>query len=188
MKRTIYNDLIEKLQDVKVLQQRTALSPDAEIIEFADIPDHPSKPNLKKNLLLGAFLGLVIGFGMALMMSMSSGKETYSETDYSAQSPERRATPRSKADNMVTCAVVGEEKELVCWSKNIGRSGMKIVTKEKLQRNNILEFKIRRDKMKPIVGNGVVVWTSPVALNGNSEYAAGVKFYDLELDINKEIC
>ncbi len=187
MKRGIYTDLIQKLQESKVLKQRTNMLPDAEIIEFSDTPKSPSKPNVMKNLLLGGLLGLTIGFGMVLVSLTSSEKKVDAEDDF-AQGTERRADGRSKSANMVTCTVVGEKKELVCWSKDIGRSGMKIVTKEKLQRNNILEFEIRRDKMKPIIGNGVVVWTAPVVVNsGNSEYAAGVKFYDLELDIKNKM-
>ena len=186
MKRKIYSDLTEKLQALKILKLRTSMLPDAEIIEFADVPDSPIKPNLLKNLLLGGLVGLIIGFGMALALSISSGEEVKAEQD-SPQVTERRSSPRTETYNKVMCTVVGEKREYDCWGKNIGRSGMKIITNKKLQRNNILKFEIHCNKMKPIVGNGIVVWSSPVSVGGISEYAAGVKFYDLELDINNDI-
>ena len=186
MKRAIYSDLMGNLQDLKVLQQRTLLLHDAEIIEFAGVPDSPIKPNLLKNLLLSGLVGLTIGFGMALAFSISFGEEVKAEQD-SPQVTERRSSPRTETYNKVMCTVVGEKREYDCWGKNIGRSGMKIITNKKLQRNNILKFEIHCNKMKPIVGNGIVVWSSPVSVGGISEYAAGVKFYDLELDINNDI-
>ncbi|MCG2711062.1 MAG: PilZ domain-containing protein [Candidatus Omnitrophica bacterium] len=187
MKRGIYSDLMGKLQVLKVLKQRTNMLPDSEIIEFADTPNYPAKPNLLKNLLLGVLLGLTIGFAMAFISSSSFVPEIKTEYDF-GHGTERRSSERTKTSSKITCTIVGEKEEYDCWGRDIGRSGMKIITTKKLQRNNILEFEIHRDKMKPIVGNGVVVWTEPVSVNGcNSEYAAGVKFYDLELDIKNSM-
>lgn len=184
MNRKIFSDLNEKLHSLKILKLRTTMIPDIEIIEVAEVPTTPIKPDLVKNLLLGLLVGLTIGFGMAIASSVSVVQSSEESGHYSDQFTERRASERTKTSNKITCSVVGEDKEYDCWGKDIGRSGMKIITPKKLQRNNILEFEIHRDKMKPIVGNGVVVWSSPVAVNGsNNEYAAGVKFYDLELDI-----
>ena len=186
MKRLIYTDLMQKLQESKVLRQRTNMLSDAEIIEFADVPDAPVKSNLLRNILLSGLVGLTIGFGMALAFSTLSVQEVEPENNF-GQVTERRLSPRTKTSNKVTCTVVGEKKEYDCWGKNIGRSGMRIITNKKLQRNNILKFEIHRDKLKPIVGNGIVVWSSPVSVGGISEYAAGVKFYDLKLDVNNDI-
>jgi len=186
MKRSIYSDLMEKLQEVRVLQHRTRLLPDAEIIELAEVPAQPAKPSLLKNLLLGLVAGLTMGFALALMFSVSAQTEDKSEAK-KLQDIERRTSRRTKSAHKVTCSVVGEKKEYVCWSNDVGSAGMKIITDEKLKENNILKFEIHRDKMKPIVGNGMVVWTSPVSKNGsNNSYASGIKFYDVELDINKE--
>ncbi len=186
MKRAIYSDLLGKLQDLKVLKQRTGMSPDAEIIEFADVPEDPTKPNLMVNLLLAALLGLTVGFALALIYSVSSSDKLKPEQDF-GQDIERRSSQRIKASNSVTYTVVGENTEIVSQAKDVSRSGMKIISTEKLEPDNILEFAIQRDKMKPIAGNGVVVWTSPVSsAKGDTKYASGIKFYDLELDITKK--
>ncbi|MFH1063131.1 MAG: Wzz/FepE/Etk N-terminal domain-containing protein [Candidatus Omnitrophota bacterium] len=186
MKRAVYSDLMAKLQELRLLQQRTDMLPDAEIIESADIPEQPTKPNLLKNLLLGLIVGITIGFALAMMFSVAYSEEDKSEQIID-QDKERRLSPRTKTYNKVTCSVVGEKKEHICWSNDVSSSGMKIISNEKLKENNILKFEIHRDKMKPIVGNGMVVWTSPIAIKGNNNgYASGVKFYDVELDINNK--
>ncbi|MBU1086833.1 MAG: PilZ domain-containing protein, partial [Candidatus Omnitrophica bacterium] len=186
MKRAVYSDLMAKLQEVRILQQRTSMLPDAEIIEFAEVPEQPISPNLLKNLLLGLIMSMTIGFALVLMFSASTQVEDKSAKS-KEQEIERRASQRAKTYNKVTCSVVGEKKEYVCWSNDVGTSGMKIITDKKLKENNLLEFEIHRDNLKPIIGNGMVVWTSPVSINGSKNgYASGIKFYDVNLDIHKK--
>jgi len=186
MKRAVYSDLMAKMQDLRVLKQRTSLLPDAEIIEFADTPENPASPNLIKNLLLGLVVGITIGFALALMFSVATQPKEYI-TAYDHNAKERRDAGRIKTNNKIKCSVVGEKKEHICSSSDISSSGMKIISNEKLNQNDVLKFEIHNNKMKPIAGNGTVVWTQPIDINGeNNGYASGIKFYDIQLDINKK--
>ncbi len=186
MKRAVYSDLMAKMQELRVLKQRTSLLPDAEIIEFADTPEHPASPSLIKNLLLGLIVGLTVGFALALMFSVSAQPKEHIEA-YDHNGKERRDSARTKTSNKIKCRVVGEKKEHICWSSDMSSSGMKVISNQKLNQNDVVKFEIQQDKANPIAGNGTVVWTSPAVVNGkNNGYAAGIKFYDIQLDINKK--
>lgn len=186
MKRAVYSDLMVKIQELRILQQRTNLLPEAEIIESAVTATQPAKPSLLKNLLLGLVAGITIGFALAMIFSVSNQSEV-KLAQKSVQDKERRISPRIKTSNKVSCNVVGEKKEHICWSDDVSSSGMKIITNEPLKENKLVEFEIHRDKQAPIMGNGMVVWTTPVAMDGkNNRYASGVKFYDVKLDINNK--
>lgn len=186
MKRAVYSDLMVKIQELRILQQRTNLLPEAEIIESAVIATQPAKPSLLKNLLLGLVAGITIGFALAMMFSVSNQGEV-EVAQKTVQNKERRIAPRIKTSNKVSCSVVGEKKEHICWSDDVSSSGMKIITNEPLKENKLVEFEIHRDKQQPIMGNGMVVWTTPVSMDGkNNRYASGVKFYDVKLDINNK--
>jgi capsular exopolysaccharide synthesis family protein len=55
-------DQISKLQTLQALQ-----TGNAELVQRADAPDSPSSPQTTRNTILGAFLGLLVGGGLALL-------------------------------------------------------------------------------------------------------------------------
>ena len=182
------NNLLQQQGELKVYSKRIQASPDIVVLESAQTPEKPISPNLLVNLFLGALCGLTIGSAVAIMLPVSEKKNVVSLEKGYDQFTEKRSSPRSKTSNKITYTVIGEkDKQYTCWSKDIGRSGMKIISEEALKKNSILKFKIHRDNVKPIKGNGVIVWSSPVSEKiKDAGYVAGVKFYDVELDVRKK--
>ncbi len=62
----IYSMLMEKYEDAKIAEKSKIGN--VRIIEEANIPDRPIKPNKKMNYLIGLVLGLGLGFGAALLI------------------------------------------------------------------------------------------------------------------------
>ncbi len=186
-KRKMVNDLLRQQGELKIYSQRIQVTPDIVVLEPAETPEKPISPSLFINLFLGALCGLTIGSAIAIMLPVCEKEENiYGQKKYE-HITEKRSSPRFKTSNKITYTVIGEkDKQYTCWSKDIGRSGMKVISEEALKKDSILEFKIHRGKVKPIKGNGVVVWSSPVSEKAKgSGYVAGVKFYDVELDIKE---
>jgi polysaccharide biosynthesis transport protein len=64
--KELYNTLITKIKEQNVAEQ--AQSVKVWVIEKANIPEDPAKPNKKRNLLLGVVLALFSGVGIAFFL------------------------------------------------------------------------------------------------------------------------
>jgi polysaccharide biosynthesis transport protein len=64
--KTLYDSVLERFKQINI----TAGIPPANvsILDRAEIPRYPSKPNKKLNLMLGALMGLMGGLGLALVL------------------------------------------------------------------------------------------------------------------------
>ena len=61
----IYSDLLKRSQEIEV--GRVMALGNTDVVELADTPLLPVKPNVPLNLALGILLGLVVGIGLALL-------------------------------------------------------------------------------------------------------------------------
>ncbi|MFH2145338.1 MAG: GumC family protein [Candidatus Omnitrophota bacterium] len=64
----VYQDLLNNQLDLKIYRKKSNLLSDMEVIEPAEMPEEPIRPNLLLNLILGTFVGLCIGCSLALLM------------------------------------------------------------------------------------------------------------------------
>ncbi|MDX9787063.1 MAG: polysaccharide biosynthesis tyrosine autokinase [Desulfobacterales bacterium] len=64
--RNLYNALMAKIKEQSVTEQIQTVN--VWVVEEAKTPEFPSSPNIKRNLLLGIFLGLIGGVGLALFL------------------------------------------------------------------------------------------------------------------------
>lgn len=62
---SMYNFILQKLQETRVQEQRELGY--ASIIADASVPAQPVRPQTYRNLILGAFFGLIFGVGLALI-------------------------------------------------------------------------------------------------------------------------
>ena len=69
-KQKVYQDLLNNQLNLKIYQEKSKLISDMEVIEAAEMPKKPIRPNLLLNLLLGAFVGLCTGCSLALLMPL----------------------------------------------------------------------------------------------------------------------
>ena len=63
----LYNFLLQKQQEAKIAQASTISS--VEVIDPALAPETPVRPNRKRSMALGLFLGLMLGCGVAFLLS-----------------------------------------------------------------------------------------------------------------------
>ena len=61
----LYTFVIEKLQETRIREQSELGY--AEVLQPAWIPEFPFKPNTRRNLVLGLFLGVLLGSGLVLL-------------------------------------------------------------------------------------------------------------------------
>jgi len=59
----IYSMLLERLQEARITEASKV--GDIHIVDLADIPHSPIKPNKTRNIILGVILGLALGIGLA---------------------------------------------------------------------------------------------------------------------------
>nr|MDJ0773406.1 polysaccharide biosynthesis tyrosine autokinase [Mastigocoleus sp. MO_167.B18] len=64
--RSTYEQLLKRLQEVELVENQNVGN--AKILSEAEIPIKPVHPRIILNLLLGGFLGVVIGIGIALLV------------------------------------------------------------------------------------------------------------------------
>ena len=62
----IYSMLLEKREEVRITEAGKV--GDVQVIDYADEPIRPIKPNKRKNMAVGLFLGLAIGVGLAFFL------------------------------------------------------------------------------------------------------------------------
>lgn len=68
----LYVTLVEKLQEARIAEQSELGYVD--IIDEAIVPDAPVRPRTKLNLIFGAFLGLLLGVGLAFVRNAVDNK------------------------------------------------------------------------------------------------------------------
>jgi capsular exopolysaccharide synthesis family protein len=61
----LYTFVIEKLQETRIREQSKIGY--AEVVHAADVPGTPFKPNVRRNVVLSLFLGLLLGGGLVLL-------------------------------------------------------------------------------------------------------------------------
>jgi capsular exopolysaccharide synthesis family protein len=64
--KQLYESVLERFKEINVAGEIPASN--VSILDRAEIPSRPSKPNKRLNLMLGAFLGLMGGLGLALLL------------------------------------------------------------------------------------------------------------------------
>lgn len=64
--RTLYDALLSKLKEKGITEESHSV--DVWVIEEAQLPEHPTKPNKKRNILLALILGLFGGVGLAFFL------------------------------------------------------------------------------------------------------------------------
>jgi polysaccharide biosynthesis transport protein len=73
-----YQQIFKQLQEVQVLEKQTLGN--TRVISDALVPERPVSPKIALNLLLGGFLGLLLGVGMALVLeAMDKSLKTVEE-------------------------------------------------------------------------------------------------------------
>ncbi len=64
--RNLYNALVAKIKEQNVTEQIQTVN--VWVVEEAKVPEYPSKPNKKRNILLGIILGMFGGVGLAFFL------------------------------------------------------------------------------------------------------------------------
>ena len=64
--KQLYDSVLGRLKEISVTGELPASN--VSILDRAEIPTRPSKPNKRLNLMLGALLGLMGGLGLALLL------------------------------------------------------------------------------------------------------------------------
>jgi capsular exopolysaccharide synthesis family protein len=64
--RSTYEQLLKRLQEVQVIENQNVGN--ARIVSAASVPDKPVAPRILLNLLLGGFVGVMLGFMAALLL------------------------------------------------------------------------------------------------------------------------
>jgi hypothetical protein len=180
LKRRLYEDLLQKQRSLQIFTQRVKRSDDLVVLEPASMPTEPYSPSMQVNLFLGALCGLTFGCGIAIILPYDSKKQQISPL------VDERKAKRYPCSNKVTYTVAGEKGGLrTSYGKDISSTGMSIVGDKILKKNDKLKFNIENPNKDPIKGNGIVIWSSPAFRKGETGgYVAGVKFEDLDLNIN----
>lgn len=182
-KRNMYNDLLEQKADLEIFSQRAKMSSDLKVLEPAITPTMPISPNMLINLLLGALCGLTFGLAIAIMSPLTQDDRVVLKH----KKAEKRLSERYQAGNKVNYVISGEKLiKHACYTKDISKFGMSIVSDDPLEQDSVLKFQIDNSQKNLIDGHGVVVWSSSVPVKGKqSKYISGVKFDDIKLNINK---
>ncbi len=90
--RLLYDGLQQRLQEAGIIAGLHTTS--IHVIDSADIPTYPSSPRIRINVAVGTTLGLMIGFGLALLLeSLDTNLKTMTDIEQTLQMPLLAAIP-----------------------------------------------------------------------------------------------
>lgn len=135
VKEKLYNTLLVKKEEVKIVLQEN--SGNVKIIEHAQIPIFPIKPNKPLNILLGIIVGLMAGFGLAFL------KETIRDTFKNVNEIE------SFSGNNILGSVSLAKTKRMYLEQHYGRQG-EFAESIRMLRTNLL-FYLKDNKIKSFV-------------------------------------
>ena len=98
--RLLYDGLQQRLQEAGIMAGLHTTS--IHIVDNADVPTWPSHPRTRVNLAFGAGVGLLIGFGLALLLeSLDTNLKTMTDIEGTLGLPLLAAIPAVASDDLV---------------------------------------------------------------------------------------
>ena len=98
--RLLYDGLQERLQEASIMAGLHSSS--IHIVDNADIPTYPSHPRTTANMAIGIGSGLVLGFGLALLLEgLDTNLKTMTDIEQALQLPLLAAIPSVDTDELL---------------------------------------------------------------------------------------
>ncbi|MGB6193297.1 MAG: polysaccharide biosynthesis tyrosine autokinase [Terracidiphilus sp.] len=116
--RLLYDGLQQRLQEAGIIAGLHTTS--IHVVDSADIPTYPSSPRTRINAAIGTTLGLMIGFGLALLLeSLDTNLKTMTDIEQTLQMPLLAAIPSVEADELVPSAFreAAVSRGISSWSR-----------------------------------------------------------------------
>lgn len=116
--RLLYDGLQQRLQEAGIIAGLHTTS--IHVVDSADVPTYPSAPRTKINAAIGTTLGLMIGFGLALLLeSLDTNLKTMTDIEQTLQMPLLAAIPSVEADELVPSAFreAAVSRGISSWSR-----------------------------------------------------------------------
>ena len=116
--RLLYDGLQQRLQEAGIIAGLHTTS--IHVIDSADIPTDSSAPRTKVNLAIGTMLGLMLGFGVALLLeSLDTNLKTMTDIEQALQMPLLAAIPAVEEDELIpsTFREAAVSKGTSSWSR-----------------------------------------------------------------------
>lgn len=116
--RLLYDGLQQRLQEAGIMAGLHSTT--IRIVDNADIPTYPSHPRKKVNLAIGMSAGLLLGFGIALLLeSLDTNLKTMSDIERTLQLPLLAAIPAVEAEDLIPARFreAAVSKGAASWSR-----------------------------------------------------------------------
>jgi len=116
--RLLYDGLQQRLQEAGIMAGLHSTS--IRIVDNADIPIYPSHPRKLVNLAIGLSGGVLLGFGIALLLeSLDTNLKTMSEIESTLQLPLLAAVPAVAAEDLIPARFrdAAVSKGAASWSR-----------------------------------------------------------------------